>query len=60
MASQELQKIIAGYENYIRVNGSTEEIVNAYCMACETAMLSEKDVEFGLKLTARAKELIET
>ena len=59
MASQELQKIIAGYENYINVNGATEEIVNAYCMACETAILSEKDIEYGLTLTKRSKGLIE-
>lgn len=60
MASQELQKIIAGYENYIKVNGATEEIVNAYCMACETAILSEKDVEYGLTLIKRSKGLIES
>ena len=60
MASQELQKIIAGYENYINVNGATEEIANAYGMACETAILSEKDIDYGLNLTARAKGLIET
>ncbi len=60
MASQELQKIIAGYENYINVNGATEEIVNAYCMACETAILSEKDIEYGLTLTKRSKGLIES
>lgn len=60
MASQELQKIIAGYENYINVNGATEEIVNAYCMACETALLSEKTVDYGLTLTERSKGLIES
>lgn len=60
MASQELQKIIAGYENYINVNGATEEIVNAYCMACETAILSEKDIEYGITLTKRSKGLIES
>lgn len=60
MASQELQKIIAGYENYINVNGATEEIVNAYCMACETAILSEKDIDYGLTLTKRSKGLIES
>ena len=60
MASQELQKIIAGYENYIKVNGATEEIVNAYCMACETSILSEKDIEYGLTLTKRSKGLIES
>lgn len=60
MASKELQKIIAGYENYINVNGATEEIVNAYCMACETAVLSEKDIEYGLTLTERTKGLIES
>ena len=60
MASKELKDIIAGYENYINVNGVTEEIVNAYCMACETALLSEKTVDYGLTLTERSKGLIES
>lgn len=58
MASQSLIEAISQYENYINQNGITEEVVNAYVMACNTAILSEKDTEYGLTLTKRAKELI--
>ena len=58
MASQSLIEAISQYENYIKQNGITEEVVNAYVMACNTAILSEKDTEYGLTLTKRAKELI--
>ena len=60
MASQKLIETVLDHENYIAVNGITEEIINAYVMACQTAILNEKDVEYGLTLTARAKELIES
>lgn len=58
MASQSLIEAISQYENYIKQNGITEEVVNAYVMACNTAILSEKDTEYGLTLTQRAKDLI--
>lgn len=60
MASQNLINTIQGYENYILANGIDEEVINAYVMAVNTAIKNEKDVEYGLKLSARAKELIET
>lgn len=60
MASQSLKNAIQGYENYIVENGVNENVINAYVMATETAILNEKDLEHGLKVSARAKELIES
>ena len=57
--SKELIQTIEGYEKYINVNGITEEVIEAYVLAVGTAIEKEKDVKYGLKLSARAKELIE-
>ena len=59
MASIELQKAVQGYENYINVHGINEDVINAYVMATETAINVEKDKDFGLKISKRAKEVIE-
>ena len=58
MASQSLKNTIQGYENYIVANGVDEDVINAYVMAAGIAISDEKDKEYGLQLTARAKELI--
>lgn len=57
--SVELQKAIQSYENYISVHGIDEQVIDAYCQAAQTAIIGEKDTEYGLKVSARAKELIE-
>ena len=57
LASKELQNAINGYENYIERHGITEEVVNAYVLACGTAY--KEDVECGKQVSARAKEIIE-
>ena len=57
MISRELQVAIQGYENYILVRGIDEQVIDAYVMACGTAY--REDVEFGKKVSARAKEIIE-
>lgn len=59
MASQSLISTINGYENYIEKNGVDEQVINAYVDACSVAINGEKDIEYGLQLTKRAKELIE-
>lgn len=59
MASIELRKAVQGYENYINVHGIDEDVINAYVMATETALNVEKDKDFGLKISKRAKEVIE-
>ena len=57
--SKELVEAIEGYENYISANGITEEAIEAYVLAAETAINREKDLQYGLKVSERAKELIE-
>lgn len=59
MASQSLISTINGYENYIERNGIDEQVIDAYVDACSVAINGEKDIEYGLQLTKRAKELIE-
>ena len=58
MASQSLIKTIQEYENYISANGVDEQVIDAYVQACSVAILSEKDIEYGLTLTRRTKVLI--
>ena len=57
MASLELQNAIQGYENYILANGIDEQVIDAYVLACQTAY--KEDREYGLTVSARAKEIIE-
>lgn len=59
MASQSLIFTVDSYENYIERNGKDEQVINAYVDACSVAINGEKDIEYGLQLTKRAKELIE-
>lgn len=59
MASKELIKYINQLENYIERHGMTEEVIDAYKQAAEVALIAEKDIEYGLKVSERAKEVIE-
>lgn len=59
MASSSLISTVNGYENYIQVHGVDEQVMNAMEEAARVAILTEKDVEYGLKVSARAKELTE-
>lgn len=59
MANLELQKTIQSYEDYISEYGITEEVINAYADASYIALAQENDIEYGLKVSARAKEIIE-
>ena len=59
MASKQLINAVNGYENYIQRKGVDEQVINAYADACNVAINSEKDVEYGLQLTERAKGIIE-
>lgn len=59
MASQSLISTVDSYENYIERNEIDEQVTNAYVDACSVAINGEKDIEYGLQLTKRAKELIE-
>ena len=59
MASQSLVSTVDSYENYIERNRIDEQVINAYVDACSVAINGEKDIEYGLQLTKRAKELID-
>lgn len=59
MASLSLISTVNGYENYIQVHGVDEQVMDAMEEAARVAILTEKDVEYGLKVSARAKELTE-
>ena len=59
MASQEIQKAIQSYENYISEKGIDEQAVEAYCQAVFWAKDKDNDIESMLKISKRAKELIE-
>lgn len=59
MASSSLISTVNGYENYIQEHGVDEQVMDAMVEAARVAILTEKDVEYGLKVSARAKELTE-
>lgn len=59
MASQSLISTVNSYENYIERKGIDEQVINAYTEACNVAMNGEKDIEYGLQLTKRSKDIIE-
>ena len=56
--SIELKRVISDYENYIQQHGVDEAVVNAMVEASKVAILTEKDTEYGLKVSARTKELL--
>ncbi len=59
MASSSLISTVNGYENYIQTHGVDEEVMDAMAEAAKVAILTEKDVKYGLKVSARAKKLAE-
>ena len=58
MVSIELKNAINGYENFISEHGISEDVINAYVQATKVALQTEKDREYGLKVSERAKELV--
>lgn len=59
MASFELISAVQDYEKYIVRNGINEQVIDAYCESVNTAFTNEKDIAYGLELSARCKEIIE-
>ena len=59
MASQYLTNTIQNYENYISAHGIDNEVVHAYCQAVFWAKDKDNDIKSMLKISPRAKELIE-
>ena len=57
--SIELQRAVNEYENFMSAHGISEDVINAYVQATKVALQTEKDREYGLKVSNRAKELIE-
>lgn len=59
MHTLEDEKIIQGYEDYIKNRGIDRAVIDAYVESSEILLSGRKDREYGLKVSARAKELIE-
>ena len=59
MVSKQLQQTIQQYEAYIECHGIDEQVINAVAMAAGVAFSEEQCPEYGLKLSAWAKKLIE-
>lgn len=59
MHTLEDEKTIQEYEKYIEKNGITDEVIDVYVEAAEKIFCKRKDKEYGLTVSARAKELIE-
>lgn len=58
MASKQLINAVNGYENYMQRKGVDERVIDALLKACNVAIRTEKDVDYGLTITERTKALI--
>lgn len=59
MASLELKKYVDDLQNYIRKTDKVDySVIDALYQASNVAIMTEKDSEFGLSVTAKAKELL--
>ena len=68
MASQKLQDTVKSYDKYLLTDGNDkralrkrafeEQTMNAYTQACKVAIETEHDLEYGLKLTKRVKNML--
>lgn len=56
--SVELQRAVNEYENFISAHGISEDVLNAYVQATKVALQTEKDREYGLKVSNRAKQIV--
>ena len=59
MASEQLITAVKEYENYILANGIDEDAIDAFLTAAQVAILTEKDIDLGLKISKKTKKLIE-
>ena len=57
--SVELQRAVNDYENFISAHGISEDVINAYVQATKVALQTEKDREYGLKVSNRAKQIVD-
>lgn len=58
MASKELIESVQNYEDYIKLKGLDEQVLDAYSQAVEVAFEAERDYMFGYGLAKRCKGLI--
>lgn len=59
MASKYLKETVQSYENYIEKNEIDESVIDAYIEAAGVAINTEKDIQYGLQLTKRSKDIVE-
>lgn len=59
MHNLEDEKAIQEYEKYIANRGIDYDVINAYVESSQIILAGRKDQEYGLKVSARAKQLIE-
>ena len=59
MASKYLKETVQSYENYIEKNGIDESVIDAYIEASGVAINAENDIQYGLQLTKRSKDIVE-
>lgn len=59
MASENLKQTIREYEDYIKDKGVDWRVIKAYARACAVAINGEKDIQYGLQLAKRSKDLTE-
>ena len=57
--SIELQKAVESYDDYIQRRGIDIDVINAYVEATKVAFKTEKDKEYGLEVSAKAKDITE-
>lgn len=59
MASKDLIRAVESYDNYTKENGLDEDIIRDYYIpAIETVIKGENDIEYGLKLSKRVKDML--
>ncbi len=57
LASKYLKETVQSYEKYIEKNGIDESVIDAYIEASGVAINAEKDIQYGLQLTKRSKDI---
>lgn len=58
MASLEIQKALNDYESYIRNHGICKEVLDAYYQATFWAKEKDNDIKTALKISGRAKDIM--
>ena len=53
-----MERAVNEYENFISALGLSEDVINAYVQATKVALQTEKDREYGLKVSNRAKQIV--